>query len=600
MSEENELPEGWIEVSISGIAELVRGVSYDKSIVSDTSKDNYIPILRATNIQDEHLILDAELVYVPHGYVKDEQLLQLEDVVICMSSGSKQHVGKTAQLNQEWHGSFGTFCSVARFNMLLNRKFAGYFFQSTRYRELIREKSSGININNLRHKDIEELLFPIPPLSEQQRIVDAIEEQFTILDATIAMLQADKVKLKNARTSVLKYAVEGKLTEQWRGEHPTNESAQELLARILRKRREKWEAEQLAKTQARGVTPKDDKWKENYKEPVAPDITHLDELPEGWCWTNLGQCFEVHVGSTPRRNEAHYWNGDIPWVSSGEVQFCRIQDTKEYITQEGLENSSTQINPIGSILLGMIGEGRTRGQVAFLDIAACNSQNSAAIWVSQTPISPEYIYYYLWSQYEVTREKGSGNSQPALNKYRVEQLNFPLPSVIEQQQIVAEVEERLSLIEQAEQVVEVSLKRAERARQSILKRAFAGQLVPQNPDDEPASVLLERIQEERAQREIEEREQRKVERMATPKKAKSKRAIGKQPQTPLFAVLVAADRPLAPDDLFQQAGLKADVLEDVDSFYEELRDEVVTMERIREVRPTTADVLLEPVSNEAQ
>ncbi|MGK2914926.1 MAG: hypothetical protein ACSLE5_10855, partial [Porticoccaceae bacterium] len=96
---------------------------------------------------------------------------------------------------------------------------------------------------------------------------------------------------------------------------------------------------------------------------MQPDTSDLPELPEGWVWSSIGRCFHVAVGATPSRKEPSYWGGYIPWVSSGEVRFSRIANTKEMITENGLNNSSTQINPIGSVLLGMIGEGKTRGQV---------------------------------------------------------------------------------------------------------------------------------------------------------------------------------------------------------------------------------------------
>ena len=220
-------------------------------------------------------------------------------------------------------------------------------------------------------------------------------------------------------------------------------------------------------------------------------------LSEGWGWSVLGQCFEVFVGATPRRARTDYWDGDIAWVSSGEVSFNRITTTREFITEEGLKNSSTDLHPVGTVLLGMIGEGKTRGQVSILDIPACNSQNSAAIRVSEAGLSPEYIFHYLWGQYDATRRIGSGNNQPALNKSKVQEIRFPLPPLAEQQRIVAEVERRLSVIQQAEATVTASLARADRLRQSILKQAFSGQLVPQDPDDEPASALLERIRAER-------------------------------------------------------------------------------------------------------
>ena len=243
-------------------------------------------------------------------------------------------------------------------------------------------------------------------------------------------------------------------------------------------------------------------------------------------WSRIGETFEVHVGSTPRRARPDFWNGDIPWVSSGEVSFTRIKATRECITEEGLKNSNVTLHPMGTVLLGMIGEGKTRGQASILDIPACNNQNSAAIRVSESGLPPEYVYYYLWDQYDATRRIGSGNNQPALNKSRVQEILIPLPPLTEQRRIVAEVERRLSVIQQAEAAVEVGLKRAERLRQSILKEAFAGKLVPQDPNDEPASVLLERIRAERKAAEAAARNNRKPRR----RRAKSARQV--QPAIP--------------------------------------------------------------------
>ena len=329
--------------------------------------------------------------------------------------------------------------------------------------------------------------FPLPPLAEQRRIVAEIETQFTRLDASVAALRRAQANLKRYRASVLKDACEGRLVpseaELARSEGREYESSDVLLERILAERRARWESQE--------------KRRGKYREPSAPDTSALPELLEGWAWSSLGQCFDVYVGATPRRTREDYWNGEIAWVSSGEVSFNRIAETRETITVEGLKNTSTDLHPPGTVLLGMIGEGRTRGQVSILDIPACNSQNSAAIRVSEAGTSAEYVFYYLWGQYRETRQIGSGNNQPALNKTRVQEIPLPLPPLDEQHRIVAEVERRLSVVQQAEATVEASLARAERLRQSILKHAFSGRLVPQDPDDEPASVLLERIRAER-------------------------------------------------------------------------------------------------------
>jgi type I restriction enzyme S subunit len=147
----------------------------------------------------------------------------------------------------------------------------------------------------------------------------------------------------------------------------------------------------------------------------------------------------------------------------------------------------------------MIGEGKTRGQAAILDIEAGNNQNSAAIRVSEAGYPPEYLFWFLVSQYERTRSIGSGNNQPALNKSRVQDMRFPLAPLAEQVKIVASLEQAMSVTSSLKRAVSICLARAARLRQAILKKAFAGKLVPQDPNDEPASVLLDRIRATRAQ-----------------------------------------------------------------------------------------------------
>ena len=368
-----------------------------------------------------------------------------------------------------------------------NHNWLAWFINSPEFRDNVASFQSGSTRKRISRKNLGTIPLPVPPLPEQRRIVAGIETQFTRLDASVSALRRAQANLKRYRASVLKAACEGWLVpteaELARSEGRNYEPAGILLKRILAERRARWESQ----VKRRG----------KYKEPSTPDASDLPELPEGWVWSAIGQCFEVYVGATPRRAREDYWNGEVPWVSSGEVSFNRITSTRESITIEGLKNTSTDLHPAGTVLLGMIGEGRTRGQVSILDISACNSQNSAAIRVSEAGTSPEFVFYFLRSQYQETRQIGSGNNQPALNKSRVQEILFPLPPLAEQTRIVAEVERRLSVVQQAEATVEASLARAERLRQSILKQAFSGKLVPQNPDDEPTSALLERIRAER-------------------------------------------------------------------------------------------------------
>jgi len=375
-----------------------------------------------------------------------------------------------------------------------------YYFIDSCYSSL-NTQTKGVGIPHVNPAVLNQFEFPLPPSNEQVRIVEKLEELFTDLDNGVAELKAAQVKLGQYRQSLLKSAVDGSLTEQWRAEHADSitETGEQLLQRILKERRERWQQQKLAEFKSKGKKPPKD-WQQKYPEPVQPDVLDLPELPHGWVWASIGQCFNVKVGATPSRKEPSYWNGAVPWVSSGEVQFGRIQETKELITLEGLSNSSTQVSPRGSVLLGMIGEGKTRGQAAILDIDAANNQNCAAIRVPETNISSEYVFYWFWSRYSETRRGSSGNNQPALNKTLIEKMPIPISSINEMAQIGELLDTEFVLIKSKDEATEFTIKQAEAQKKNILKSAFSGELVPQDLNDEPASILLERIREERVAR----------------------------------------------------------------------------------------------------
>ncbi len=486
-------PRGWAFASIGEICE-----SSQYGYTAKAKGSGSIHFLRTTDITSGHINWETvPFCDVPEKEV-DNYLLQDGDVVISRAGS----VGYSYLISSPKPAVFASY--LIRFRPLINPKYFGYFLKSQEYWNAISERSLGIAVQNVNATQLSEIRLPVATLPEQTRIVEKLEELLSDLDAGVAELKTAQRKLTRYRQSLLKAAVEGSLTAEWRAERArrgeATESGAQLLARILTERRARWEAKGLAKFKEQGKAPPKD-WKDKYPEPVRPDTTALPTLPPGWVWTSLGDCFDVAVGATPSRKMPSYWNGDIPWVSSGEVRFNRVSDTKERITKEGLKNTSTQINPVGSVLLGMIGEGKTRGQVSILDIEAANNQNCAAIWVSDTDIPPEYVYYWLWSRYEETRRDSSGNNQPALNKSIVERIPLPLPPLKELDEIVSRVNSLFELIVDQSETVDRSLKQSSAQRKNILKAAFSGRLVPQDPNDEPASALLARICAERETRE---------------------------------------------------------------------------------------------------
>lgn len=171
---ENKLPEGWEWKKLGEIGELISGVTYKSNEALDKPKETYTPILRANNINVE--VNFQYLVYVPTSCVKDKQLIRENDILIAMSSGSKNIVGKTAQAKTDYFGSFGAFCALFRCKKGTNKKYVGYYFKTSWYRNKISSLSRGANINNLRKENITSLDIPIPPLETQQKIVSILEK----------------------------------------------------------------------------------------------------------------------------------------------------------------------------------------------------------------------------------------------------------------------------------------------------------------------------------------------------------------------------------------------------------------------------------------
>jgi len=377
------------------------------------------------------------------AYANDEKCLPCKkgDILIVCDGSRSGFVGKAID------GYVGSTLAIISADGMLPEYL--YYFLQGKY-ALLNTKKKGTGTPHLDTNILNQQKLVVPSEDEQKRIVAKIEELFSELDNGVETLKKTKQQLAVYRQAVLKEAFEGRLTVQYR----LNRQVQ---------------AVQKDFNSIKKLNP-------IYKDVSGDENEIKLNIPESWIKIRFGDVFDVEVGSTPSRRVDEYWNGDIPWVSSGEVHFAPIFSTEECITQEGLNNASTNVHPIGTIMLAMIGEGKTRGQAAILNIPAAHNQNTAAILVSKTPCQPKYIYYFLQMNYENTRRVGSGNNQKALNKERVRALRFPFASFEEQKLIVEEIENRLSVCDSIEQTVNTALQQAEAMRQSILKKAFEGEL----------------------------------------------------------------------------------------------------------------------------
>ncbi len=350
----------------------------------------------------------------------------------------------------------------------------------------------------VKSKEVRASLLPLPPLNEQRRIADKIDALQAKSRRAREALEAVGPLLEKFRQSVLAAAFRGDLTAEWREKHPDVEPAEKLLERIRAERRARWEEAELAKMRAKGIKPKDDKWKAKYTEPEPVDATGLPELPEGWCWASVDEVAHVGTGATPKKGNHEFWSGGtVPWVTSGALNDDFVSEPQGYVTEKALAETNLTLFPCHTLLVAMYGEGKTRGKCSELSIEATTNQAIAGIQVSADDDVRGHLKSFMQYNYEQTRMAASGGVQPNLNLSIVKRIGFPLPPHAEIQAIAKVVQSLIGRM--GEMTIRVTDAHGSLAKldQSILAKAFRGELVPQDPNDEPASVLLERIKAER-------------------------------------------------------------------------------------------------------
>ncbi len=583
MSTENELPEGWVSAPLGSFTDIFGGSTPSRKENRYFGGD--IVWLTPTEIPKEtvSIISDSKEKLTEEGF-KESGVRWIPTGSVLLTSRASIGYVAIAGVKLTTNQGFASLVLPKE----IDPKYLGWWLRSQK--ATLEDLAKGTTFREISKATLKDVIAPIAPLAEQHRIVEVIEQQLSRLDAAVASLVHARKKLKRERVAILKAAVEGTLTADWRAEHPATESAAQLLERILKERCAKWEADQLEKMHTRGITPKDDKWKNTYKEPELPDTTNLPGLPEKWIWASLDQCSRRITDGT--HQPPPFTGKGIPFIFVAHIVKGSISfENTKFIS----ESTYAQLNarcPVeyGDILYSAVGSYGVA--VPVLTHQPFSFQRHIAHIKPSFLLSMNYLLLCLNSSccLDQAHKVARGVAQKTVTLTDLAHFAIPLPPLSEQEQIVSEVEQHLSIIAQSEAAVEENLKRAERLHQSILREAFTGRLVPQSPNDEPASVLLERIREERTKCEQKEQQRRKVASMNQLQSAKTKKTAAKE-RLPLHQVLVEAGKPLAPDDLFRRAGLQA---ESVDEFYEELREEVQNG-RIKELIQDTTQVLLEAV-----
>ena len=321
----------------------------------------------------------------------------------------------------------------------------------------------------------------------------------------MAELKAAQKKLAQYRQSLLKAAVEGALTAEWRkGQAATPaESGAALLARILTERRSRWETRQRAKFQAQGKPPPKD-WQAKYPEPVAPDTTGLPTLPQGWVWASLDQLAEF-ITSGSRGWADYYAEQGATFIRSQNINKDRLDLSDiAFVNPPPSSEGARTLVKMDDLLLTITGA--NVGKAARVDVELQEtyvSQHVALIRLVDAALG-SYLHLFLTAgaggRGQLNKE-AYGAGKPGLNLQQVGSVRIPLPGKQEVIVLMQAISAQFNAVQAQEAAIAHGLKQSAAQRKNILQAAFSGQLVPQDPADEPASALLVRIRAERATRE---------------------------------------------------------------------------------------------------
>lgn len=478
-----ELPESWCIMSIGDIAYVGTGATPKRG--NPTYYDNgTIPWVTSAAVNDSEVSSAQEFVTETALHETNLTLYEPGTLLVAMYGEGKTR-GKCAELRIWATTNQALAAIVLPPSAAAWRKWVQYALEY-QYEETRKLASGGVQ-PNLNLGLIKRIEIPFAPERCQRRVIDTMESYFTRLDDTVATLERVDRNLKRYRASVLKAAVEGRLvpTEAAlaKQEARSYEPASVLLERILTERRRRW-----SESGKKG----------KYEEPAPPDITNLPGLPEGWCWATLEQVCSQIVDcphSTPKwANEGHICVRTTEFLP-GRLVLDRVR----FVSQATYEERIQRLRPeAGDILFSR--EGGILGiacQVPY-GVELCLGQRMMLMRAARQT-SARYLVHVLNSPLVQMRVRGltGGSASPHLNVGDIKGFLIPFPPEAEAVRISAAIDNVLSVIDSTDADVAVNMSRAARLRQSILKWAFEGRLVDQDPRDEPASMLLERIKAER-------------------------------------------------------------------------------------------------------
>jgi len=459
--------------------------------------------------------------------------------ILYIKDGATTGVAILNPLDEEF--SLLSSVGVLRPGPAISPKYLVYALQEPDTKAKMMDGVAGVAITRLTLRKLADAEVPVAPFATQTRIVEKLEELLSDLDAGVAELKAAQKKLAQYRQSLLKAAVEGALTAEWRaaravgtgtttasfprkressilsgdiashmdsrlrGNDGNGETGGQLLQRILTERRARWEAKQLAKFNEQGKTPPKD-WQKKYPEPVQPDTSDVPELPEGWVWASVDQLSEIQGGIQKQPSRAPITN-KYPYLRVANVARgqLKLEEIHEIELFDG-ELERLALKPGDVLVVEGNGSLTEIGRCALWDGSIENAVHQNHL-IRVRPIFMESAFVETWLNSSggierLTKLAATTSGLYTLSVGKISRISVPVPPLGEQGHVIEILMTALDEQLRQQVAVEFALKQSAAQRKNILKAAFSGQLVPQDPNDEPASVLLERIRAERAKRAV--------------------------------------------------------------------------------------------------
>ncbi|MGR3980481.1 restriction endonuclease subunit S [Pseudoalteromonas sp. 1181_04] len=551
--EVSSIPPNWAVATVNDLGQFINGFAFKP----DHWGDGGVPIVRIQNLTNSSKPFNYTKIDVPEIYS-----ISNGDLLVSWSATLDAFIwkGGSAWLNQHI------------FKVIPSKYFhpgLSYYWMKIAIEQMVNtEHLHGSTMKHINRGPFLAHETRIPPYGEQVEIFNKIEELFSHIDAGVEGLKQAKAKLQQYRQSVLKDAVTGKLTEKWREQNADKlQPADELLERILQERRANWEAEQLKAFEEKGKVPKDDKWKDKYKDPLPPETEDVPDIPIEWGYLRLEAISNIQGGITVDAKRKPDETTLLPYLRVANVQ-------RGYLDLSKMKDIRVPNDKVDSLLLQdgdiLFNEGGDRdklgrGWVWRNEIDKCIYQNHvfrARLYSNE--LVPEFVSIFgntIGKEYFIKQGKQTTNLA-SINKTKLSAFPVPYCSLNEMTKIIEFVTDKVGKTDRTIIEVDKKILHASQLKSSILAKAFSGELIENIETDETAEQLLEKIQTEK----------QLLEEKAKLAKKKPNTRAKKMDKQPIINVLKKAKKALSVDELFEQAGFQNDVSpEGIEAFYQELK-----------------------------